>query len=142
MGAPRDSLTIDSSTYADAGRVYLFYGPIEGELTAGDADAEFAAASSSGAADEVGTALLGEDVTGDGIDDIVIGAPGRGSDDGAVYVWPGSATPYTGDNATTTATYILYGEPDDRFGTALTRVGAYGRGSSNPGSAYVVLSSH
>jgi hypothetical protein len=54
-----------------AGRVYLFHGPVQGTIGAASADAVFSGA----AFDEVGWALAGLDFNADGVPDIAMGAP-------------------------------------------------------------------
>jgi hypothetical protein len=76
---------------ADAGRVYVFLSPLpSGVVSAAAADGYV---SGSSAGDYAGSALAGGgDVTGDGADDLLVGAYGEdtaGSDGGAVYILPG-----------------------------------------------------
>src|SRR3990172_2570173 len=81
---------------SDVGAVYVFFAPFQpGEArdaARGDQDAAFYGAAPG---DEAGPALAAGDLTGDGIDDLVIGAPfadgpGGRADAGAVYVVYGS----------------------------------------------------
>ena len=73
---------------SDAGIVYLYTGPVEGGRNASKADYQIYG----GDSDYVGFALLSGDFTGDGLDDLWIGAPG--SDDeaaeaGAAFLFAG-----------------------------------------------------
>jgi hypothetical protein len=72
-----------------SGSGYLFDGPIAGALTASDADATFESVS----ANLLGRAVAEPgDLTGDGIDDFVFGAPNDSTtvaQGGAIYVWAG-----------------------------------------------------
>jgi hypothetical protein len=81
---------------SDVGAVYVFFAPFQpGEArdaARGDQDAVFYGAA---AGDEAGRALAAADLNGDGIDDLVVGAPfadgpGGRADAGAVYVVYGS----------------------------------------------------
>ncbi len=81
IGAPLEESGGDS-----AGAIYLFYGLVSGAVGAGEADAVLA-----GAEEEIaGWALAGVgDVSGDGADDLAVGAPGADGDStnaGAVYL--------------------------------------------------------
>jgi hypothetical protein len=72
VGAPQDPRAGDG-----AGAVLLLYGPIDGgSLDLGAADLVL---TGEGANHEAGAALLGGDVDGDGVGDLVIGAPGESS---------------------------------------------------------------
>jgi len=80
LGSP--GLTVGSS--AGAGELAVVLGPVEGDLTAADADARL----ETGAASDLfggGLAAVG-DVTGDGGADVVVAAPGRFSQTGAAWV--------------------------------------------------------
>ncbi len=74
----------------NAGVTYLLHGPLSGAIALSTADARFdgdAASQTSGSA-----LAAGADVTGDGIDDAIIGVPGddtTGTDGGTVWVWGG-----------------------------------------------------
>ncbi len=66
------------------------------------------------------------DVNGDGYDDVIIGAPGYGSDKGRAYVFYGRATgSWSGiDDADTDADVVLTGEYEgDRFGCSVSGAG-------------------
>ncbi|HJN72668.1 MAG TPA: integrin alpha [Myxococcota bacterium] len=70
----------------DIGAVHLFYGPLS-SLSSPDLILRGA-----GANHAAGSALAGVDVSADGVDDLLVGAPGASSlqeNGGAVYVWLG-----------------------------------------------------
>ena len=77
---------------ADGGVTYLFYGPLSpGERTLASADAIFQGTGSGDLSGTIGS--LHGDVNGDGVDDLLIGAPnhdGTGADAGAAYLWLGT----------------------------------------------------
>jgi hypothetical protein len=87
IGAPHDG----NGASSDAGRVFVFLG--DGRTIDTTPSAVLTApASESGA--HLGASIAVGDVSGDGIADIVAGAPekdGASTDEGAVYVWLGSA---------------------------------------------------
>jgi len=89
-----DDLAVGASTHGgNDGGVYVFYGPIAGNLTTSDADALLEATSGGGQAGGW-VAYLG-DVVGDGTDALGIGArydDTGGSDSGRVYVVSGGPT--------------------------------------------------
>ncbi len=136
-----------------SGSVYLVHGPVSGTLDLWLADGKVAGES---AGDEAGAALAGVgDVDGDGLDDVLVGAPqqrGGGDWPGAGYLLlgPGTALSDLGD-----AHAKLVGTaPADRAGAAVGRagdvdgdgyfdllVGAPERdlGGSGSGAAYLVL---
>jgi len=74
----------------NAGAAYLLHSPVSGTIALTAADATFYGDASTQTG---GTALAsGADVTGDGVDDVLIGAPGDDSaatDAGATWVWAG-----------------------------------------------------
>ena len=70
----------------DDGAVYVFWGPVAGSHDTSDADG---ALSGSAKEDYAGTHLAGGDLNGDGIHDLVVGAPGfdgTGGDEGAAFL--------------------------------------------------------
>lgn len=67
-----------------SGAAYVVHGSVLGQVSAADADAIFVGEE---AYDEAGAAvLMTGDLTGDGVSDLVIGAPGYSAAAGAVYV--------------------------------------------------------
>jgi hypothetical protein len=74
----------------NAGVAYVLHGPISGSIGLAAADARFDGDASSQTG---GTSLAsGGDITGDTLDDVLIGAPGddsAGTDAGATWVWAG-----------------------------------------------------
>lgn len=103
VGAPR---------YGDLiGRVYVYYGPVIGSAVPYDValDAE-------GIVDKFGSSVSGAgDVDGDGIDDLLVGAPENtegGNQAGKAYVFYGSDTGVSQDRNT-----AVIGGPDDKLGT-------------------------
>lgn len=73
---------------ADAGHVYVHLGPVQGSQTPSRADVDLYGKEG----DEAGTAVLSEDFDGDGIDDLLIGAPGydaAGSNAGTAFMVAG-----------------------------------------------------
>ena len=133
------------------GRAYVFDGPVQGVHAASTADAivtgEFVN-------DQLGSSVaIVDDVNGDGIDDLVAGAP-HGPlvflDPGRAYVFFG---PVSGSVSAATADVILTGETDnDLFGTSVASagdvngdglgdilVGAEQTFNNGPGKAYLFL---
>ncbi|MEC7948683.1 MAG: MopE-related protein, partial [Myxococcota bacterium] len=77
----------------DAGAAYIFTGSVAGSVSVADADIK---ANGAAAGDTAGWAVVGGgDINGDGLDDLLIGAPlddSAGTLAGAVYVLQGDAT--------------------------------------------------
>ncbi|WP_224269818.1 hypothetical protein [Haloprofundus salinisoli] len=72
----------------DAGAVYLFYGPVDAErLNVSEANATLVGVEGG---DLAGSSITAGDVDGDGLSDVVVGAPGVDGSTGAVYVLFGS----------------------------------------------------
>ena len=89
IGAPGN----DHGGENDAGTVFIAYGggaaglPTGGHQVLGQSDIS----STDEANAKFGTALAAGDIDGDGFDDLLVGAPGRGNDDrGFVYIFHGS----------------------------------------------------
>jgi hypothetical protein len=72
--------------------------------------------------DAAGAAVLGADVNGDGLGDIVIGAPDAASLGGQLLVWYGSSGAISGTISLSTAGSIVTGQPGERIGTALAAI--------------------
>jgi len=130
-----------------SGEVYLFLGPLSGEIALADADI----ALSGEADDSAGSAVASEDVDGDGQIDLLIGAKNSG-DVGAVYVVQG---PISAEVALSDAeARLIGGYPEDWAGEALDGagdidgdgvgdviIGAHGEddGGAYAGAAYLAL---
>ncbi len=137
----------------DAGRAYLAYGPVYGDLDLASADAVLHGAA---AGDHAGWSVASAgDTNGDGFDDLLISAYGvdeAGSSAGAVYLLYG---PVTGAIPLDSADARFLGEADNDYaghghpdagdvngdGFSDLLIGAYGHdaGGGNAGAAYVVL---
>jgi hypothetical protein len=117
---------LNNDNYADivvgapgANKVYLFYGSssIGGNLNAAIADVILTGPDpSSGFGWSVGVS----DLTGDGYDDIVVGAPAYDSDRGRAYIYHGSPT---GIMDTIEDATITGGGVGDRFGSSVSGAG-------------------
>ena len=87
------SAPLEDGAGIDAGAVFVFFGPLAASPSprlSSSANATFRGAA---AGDRFGTALLVQDVSGDGTPDLVVGAPlndTAGADGGAVYVYRGA----------------------------------------------------
>ncbi len=146
-------LLVGAPNYGEtsSGTVYVVRGPVSGPTDLTDADARWIGASTGEGA---GTAIVMGDLTGDGLDEIVVGAACAsiaGLYSGAVYVVPGHATGVM-SLARADARWIG-GHEDDGAGGALATgdtdgdgvddvlVGACAEDSSarNAGAVYLVL---
>ena len=100
-----------------AGGVAVFLGPLTGNLGVADADALHLG---EGSSDEAGTSLDVRDADGDGVLDLLVGAPGNddaGADAGAAYLVLG---PLQTSSRLAAAPFVVRGEaPDDAFGSAV-----------------------
>ena len=118
IGAPRFPLN-----GADTGRAYIFFGPITGSLVATQADAIIFGEAIN---DDFGVAVAGgNDVNGDGVPDVVVGADQLFASAGAgkAYVFYG---PLSGDIQAANADAILIGETNrDLFGASVTSIGDF-----------------
>jgi len=85
VGAP-----FHNASETRAGAVFVFFGPVApGELTVEDADVQLLG---EGRGDWAGNSLAIDDVSDDGVDDLIVGAPRRGPDNvGGVYVLYGGS---------------------------------------------------
>jgi FG-GAP repeat protein len=116
VGAP-------SNDFVDgfAGRAYLFYGPITGDLDAADADA---IVSAEAFGDNLGIAVSSAgDVNADGFDDVLIGARGNdtpGTQAGRAYLFLG---PIHGELDAIKADAIISGAPFEEIGGAVAPAG-------------------
>jgi hypothetical protein len=81
----------DDTMGANAGVVYLYYGPLEGTLGA-SADAQ-AWVYGTTANDHLGHGLAGGDVDGDGASDLLVGSPGRDASCGQALLFFGGGLP-------------------------------------------------
>lgn len=72
----------------DAGHVYVYFGPAQGSTAPSRADVDVYGKEG----DMAGSAVLSRDFDGDGVDDLLVGAPGQdadGADAGAAYMVAG-----------------------------------------------------
>jgi hypothetical protein len=86
------SAPLDDAAGADAGAVFVFYGPLAASPTPRLASSASAAFRGAAAGDRFGASVAVRDVSGDGLGDLLVGAPlndAAGSDGGAVYVYRG-----------------------------------------------------
>ena len=129
----------------DAGEVYIFFGPLlrgqTRDLLAGEQDVTIFAADSG---DEAGRALAAGDLNGDGVADLVVGAPGADGPDnsrsgaGEAHVLFGSAgLPAVIDLGTDGADVAIYGSDAEDSAAFALAVGDV----SGDGLADIVLSS-
>ena len=116
VGAPSNDFVDDF-----AGRAYLFYGPLTGDINAADADAIISAEAFG---DNLGISVASAgDVNNDGFDDIIIGARGndrRGIQSGRVYLFYG---PLSGTLAATDADAIISGAEFAEIGHVVASAG-------------------
>ncbi|MGQ9582586.1 MAG: PKD domain-containing protein [Thermoplasmatota archaeon] len=107
---------------ADAGSVYIFYGPIDsstGEISAGAADAVITGMAPG--------ALFGQsisargDINGDSVDDVVVGAPGHMSGRGAAFVFFGGELDSRSAEAANAT--LLGSEPGQALGRSVSIAG-------------------
>ncbi len=104
-----------------SGQVYVFLGPVAGELDSADADATIAGVLFN---ELLGTSIGSGDFNDDGVPDIVLGAPRpplEGNDTGRAYIFFG---PVEGAHSASEADVILMGEGlNDEFGSAVAGAG-------------------
>ncbi|MCK6529339.1 FG-GAP-like repeat-containing protein [Myxococcota bacterium] len=147
-GVDVGTCTDTDSSGCDGGGAYVFHGPLEGAATAAGAAATFVAEA---AWDAAGTSVAAGDLNGDGVPDLLIGAPRNsrgGAWAGAVYVVLG---PVEGTVPLEAADGIWVGaEPSQLAGAAIATgdvdgdglddviVGAPGAGDEGEGAVFVV----
>ncbi len=98
----------------DGGVVYIVLGPTTGDLSLAAADARIR---TGGLADDFGRDLdaIG-DIDGDGLADLMAGAPGANSSAGAVYVFTGvDPTRSSPDNTVSDASIVLQGDVGEQL---------------------------
>jgi hypothetical protein len=112
-GDGNDDLAVSSFHAERGGSVYLFFGPIaRGDRPLSSSDTRIGAARPD---DHVGISLASGDLTGDGIDDLVVGAPL--SDGGTVHV---VSLPTRGTIAIADAAAHLVGVGTEEAGSSVT----------------------
>ncbi len=99
-------------------KCYVFYGPVSGDISASSADVTLSGGGNTDFGWDVGVA----DVTGDGLDDVLVGAPGYNSDQGRVYIYHASGTRRGLGDATADVT-ITGASTGDRFGFSVSGAG-------------------
>jgi PKD repeat protein len=145
------SAPLDDGGASDSGAAYVFFGPLAASPTArlsSSANAVFRGAQSG---DRLGTGLALGDVSGDGLLDLVLGAPfsdAPGNDGGVVYLHHGRAG-FTSQTPAQANVRLVGPSSFDNFGAALATgdvtgdlvvdllVGAPNAGSSSAGGVYV-----
>ena len=127
------SAPLDDVTGTDAGAVFVFFGPLAASptpRTTGSASAVFRGAA---AGDRFGTSVAVRDVSGDGLGDLLVGAPfndAAGSDGGAVYVYRGGAN-FTGRTTAQATVRLLASGSQHSFGAALAAGNVTGDGAAD-----------
>ena len=108
-------LVLTDSGVGVAGATYVYFGPVTGSLTSGDAEASITGTSG---ATPAALAAVG-DLDGDGLDDLGMGAPGFdgcGSNCGGAWVMYG---PATGASSWSSADVAVTGTAGDELGASL-----------------------
>ncbi|KTG09780.1 hypothetical protein AUR64_09100 [Haloprofundus marisrubri] len=121
----------------DAGAVYLFYGPVDAErLNVSEANATFVGVE---AGDLAGSSVAAGDVDGDGLSDVIVGAPGANGSTGAVYLSYGSES-LSGVVSLADANETVTGaSTGDAFGYSLAVIGNGSDEFANATNATAVL---
>lgn len=115
-----DDLAVGAYAYnTNTGRVYLYFGSATGFSSTADTVLE---GTISGGFFGLAIAGIG-DISGDGYNDLAIGAYGVGTGTGAVFLYEGSAT-----GPSTTATLSIGGTAGAAFGTAVAGADVQGDG--------------
>jgi hypothetical protein len=110
---------------ADAGAVYVYFGPVSGLLTQTDASAVVVGAAAN---DQLGTAIEAlEDFDGDGINDLAISAIRAGGGAGAAYVFDGGPS-FGGLLSPSDALVGFAGSGSERAGQSLSSADVDGDG--------------
>ncbi|HNC95929.1 MAG TPA: putative metal-binding motif-containing protein, partial [Myxococcota bacterium] len=140
-------LVVGAPGAGSGGSIWLLEGPLSGTSTVASATARLNGENSG---DSVGSKLVTGDCDGDGLDDLVVGAPGVGSL-GATYLVRGG---FSGTSSLSTAFSKWAGEgPNDASGSAVAlgdtngdgsldlQMGAVGEdaGGTDAGAVYLVL---
>ena len=112
-----------NATANRSGAAYLFHGPVEdGEYDAADADLTLRGESQG---DWAGYSVASGDVNGDGLSDLIVGAPledEAGSNAGAVYVIYGAEDLKGTVNLSDADVKLVGGEAGDQFGLSVAAV--------------------
>jgi PKD repeat protein len=112
---------LDDGGGADAGTVFVFFGPLASSPTPRFSNSASATFRGAAAGDRFGSSVAVGNVSGDATNDLVVGAPFHdtaGSDAGAVYVYRGSAS-FTGQTTAQAAVRLLANGSQNSFGAAL-----------------------
>jgi len=140
----------DDSAFSSAGAVYLLFGPTSGDVPLSASDAKLTGESASSYA---GLSLSNvDDIDGDGMADIAVGAPGFNSNTGALYI---VSSAVSGALSLGTADITLVGEAvndaagiavsaqgdvnDDGYSDVIVGANAESSGASAAGAAYVLF---
>ena len=109
----------------DSGEAYLYYGGASWSGAQALSSADWTVTGSVN--DQVGARLTTGDFDGDGINDVVVAAPGASDsnrESGTVAIFLGTGARWTGRSAISTADYLVYGESDtDELGWTTKFVG-------------------
>jgi hypothetical protein len=112
---------LDDVGGVDSGAVYVFFGPLSPAATPRQASTANAIFRGAAGGDRFGSDIALGDVTGDGLRDLVVGAPlhdTAGSDGGAIYVYRGRAG-FTGQTTAQANVRLLGSGAQQSFGFAV-----------------------